>query len=121
MTAVLAIALRRGGFNAYGRSSFDPRLDAIIVRAEPGQNVPCKATFHETINTVTYETTGVTTTEPVISSASMTFTLSNFQEGSRIRYDVLLSTGETRALHVIIQGARASAFPSQSDDYGTFA
>lgn len=120
--SVTVNAFSRGGLSTYGRSWYDPRLGAVIVHAEDGESVPVTAILPSAINTVDYEVNGnIETTEPSISSATMTFTLSGFNPGSRIRYDVLLTSGETVTLHFVISGVgEATRFPAPVGDYGSF-
>lgn len=115
-------AFQRGGFGTYGRSWYDQRLGAVMVQGEEGDEIPITAVMPSAINTVNYDVTGaLTTSEPVISGSQFTATLSSFQESSRVRYDVLLASGETIKLHMGISGAgRATRFPSASGDYGAF-
>lgn len=113
-------ALDRGGFSTRGRSWYDPRVNAIMIHAEAGESVPVTATLPSAVNTVDYETQGgLSTTAPVISGAAISFTLSECAPGSRVRFDVLLATGETVELHCVI-GGPVAAFPVRSGDYGTF-
>lgn len=114
-------ALERGGFSTYGQSSYDARAGVVVIRANDNEIVDLTASFPENINTVNYDTDGIETTEPSISSATFTAELSNFAAGDRIRFDVVLSTGEMRQLHVEIAGASARTVLGRSGDYGTFS
>lgn len=114
-------ALNRGGYSTYGQSSYDARANVVVIKAEDNEIVDVTASFPETISTINYDTDGIETTEPSLSGATMTFELSNFNAGDRIRYDVLLSTGEMRHLHLEIAGASVRASIGRSGDYGAFS
>lgn len=114
-------ALAAGGFSTYGQSSYDARANVVAVKANDTEIVPITVSFPSAINTVNYDTDGIETTEPSISSATFTATLSNFNAGDRIRYDVLLSTGEMRQVNIEIAGAATRSVLSRSGDYGTFS
>lgn len=115
------VNLARGGYLTYGSSWYDPRADVVLIQAHDAEIVPITASFPTTISTVNYDVNGIETSEPSISSASFTATLSNFFAGDTIRYDVLLSTGEMRHLNIEIAGASArTRIQSPGADYGTF-
>ncbi len=114
--------LARGGYSTYGSSWYDPRADVVLLQAHDAEIVPITVSFPETISTINYDTNGIETTEPAITSASFTATLSNFHAGDTLRYDVLLSTGEMRHLNIEIAGASTrNRIMSPGGDYGTFA
>lgn len=113
-------ALERGGFSTYGSSSYDARAGVVVIKANDNEIVNLTASFPSNINTINYDTDGIETTEPVISSATFTAELSNFQAGDRIRYDVMLATGEMRQLSIEIAGASVRAIIGRSGDYGQF-
>ena len=114
--------LARGGYSTYGSSWYDPRADVVLLQAHDAEIVPITVSYPSAISTVNYDTDGIETTEPTISSTTFTATLSNFNAGDRIRYDVLLSTGEMRHLNIEISGASTrNRIMSPGGDYGTFA
>jgi hypothetical protein len=119
--SVTVNALNRGGYSTYGQSSYDARAGVVVIKANDNEIVDLTASFPATINTINYDADGIETTEPSISSATFTAELSNFQAGDRIRYDVMLSTGEMRQLHLEIAGASVRAVLGRSGDYGTFS
>lgn len=114
-------ALEKGGFSTYGQSSYDARANVVVIKANDNEIVNLTASFPEPINTINYDADGIETTEPTISSATFTAELSNFAAGDRIRYDVMLSTGEMRQLSIEIAGAAVRAVIGRSGDYGTFS
>lgn len=113
-------ALARGGFSTSGSSSYDARANVVVIKAMDNEIVNLTVSFPAAISTINYDTDGIETTEPSISSASFTAQLSNFNAGDRIRYDVIMSTGEMRSLNVEIAGASVRAVIGNSGDYGTF-
>lgn len=114
-------ALARGGYSTHGSSHYDPRANVVVVQAADAEIVPITVSYPSAISTVNYDTDGIETTEPTISSTTFTATLSNFNAGDRIRYDVLLSTGEMLHLNIEIAGAAVRGVYSSGGDYGTFA
>lgn len=118
--SVTVNALNRGGYSTYGQSSYDARAGVVVIKANDNEIVDLTASFPATINTINYDTDSIDTTEPVISSATFTAELSNFSAGDRIRYDVLLSTGEMRQLNIEIGGSATRSIISSSGDYGSF-
>lgn len=113
-------ALARGGYSVFG-GWYEPRSNVVMVQAVDGESVSLSATFPETINTVDLATWGgVEAADPTISGDSMTFTLTNFNRGARVRYDVMLSTGEMQHLNLEVVGSRAGVIGDPGGDYGTF-
>lgn len=114
-------ALARGGYSAHG-CWYDPRGNVIFVQAVSGETVQGTASFPSSINTIdVVNYGGVTADDPTISGSTMTFELSNFNAGSRVRYDVMLSTGEMRHLNMEVVGAPTrSTITDVGGDYGTF-
>lgn len=113
-------ALARGGFSVFG-GWYEPRSNVVMVQAAPGESVNLSATFPTTINTVDVVTYGgVTAADPTISGDSMTFTLTNFNAAARVRYDVMLSTGEMLHLNLEVVGSRAGVIGDAGGDYGDF-
>ena len=114
-------ALARGGYSTYG-CWYDPRSNVIFVQAVDGETVTASASFPSSINTVDTNTYGtVTASDPTISGSSMTFTLSVFVAGSRVRYDVMLSTGEMKHLNIEVVGAPVTGvIYDNGGDYGAF-
>ena len=113
-------ALERGGFSTYGQSSYDARAGVVVIKANDNEIVNLTASFPSNINTINFDEDGITSSEPSISSATFTAELSNFQAGDRIRYDVVLSTGEMKQLSIEIAGASTRAVLGRSGDYGQF-
>lgn len=118
--SVSIVALARPGFSVFG-GSYDSRANVVVLTAADGEIVNVTASFPDAISTINYDTDGIETTEPTLSGASMTFELSNFNAGDRIRYDVMMSNGEMRQLNIEIGGAAVrSGIRSSGGDYGTF-
>lgn len=113
-------ALSKGGFSTYGQSSYDARANVVVIKANDNEIVNLTASFPASINTINYDTDSIETTEPVISGATFTAELSNFAAGDRIRYDVMLATGEMRQLSIEISGAAVRSILSSGGDYGSF-
>ena len=110
-----------GGFSTYGQSSYDARANVVVIRAAAGEIVNVTASFPADVSKINYDADGIETTEPTITGATLTFELSNFSIGDRIRYDVLLVDGEMRQLNLEIAGAAVrSAIYSPGGDYGDF-
>jgi hypothetical protein len=114
-------ALLKGGFSTFGQSSYDSRANVIVVKAADGEIVNITVSFPDSISTINYDADGIETTEPTISSATFTAELSNFAAGDRIKYEVLLSTGEQRDVNFEIAGAAVRSIIGRSGDYGDFA
>lgn len=114
-------ALARGGYSAHG-CWYDPRNDVIFVQAAAGETELGTASFPSTVNTVDVTTYGgVTASDATISGSSFTFTLTNFVEGARVRYDVMLSTGESIHLNLEVVGAPVRGVVTDGGgDYGDF-
>lgn len=114
-------ALARGGFSCAGSSSYDARANVVMVKANDTEIVNITVSFPANISTINYDTNGVETTEPSISDATFTATLSNFNAGDTITYDVVMSDGEMREVSFEIAGASVRSTFSRSGDYGTFS
>lgn len=118
--AVTINQLCRGGFSAYGQSSYDARAGVIVISAQDTEIVNVSATFQDAVSSVNYDQDGIETSEPVISAQSITFELSNFNAGARIKYDVVLASGEMVQLNIEIAGAARRSIYSGSGDYGSY-
>lgn len=119
MTAIIN-AFARGGFGCYGPCSYDQRADVVVVQASNAEITNVTITFAETISSVNYDADGIETSEPAITAKTMTVELSNFHDGDRIRYDVMLSTGEMKQVSLEIAGPSSRALVSSGGDYGSY-
>lgn len=120
MSTINVVALARGGYSAYGRASYDARNDLVVMQAWDNEIATLTAQFPEAISTVNYDSSGVTTTTPTITSNRFTATLSDLNNGDQIRFDVLLSTGEMRQLYIAMQSPQTNIY-APSGDYGQFS
>lgn len=120
MSTLNVFALQRGGYSAYGRAWYDPRSLAVISQAQEGEIVNLRAEFFEDINTINYTVNGVESSEPAVTDAVFTVSLSNFRAAGSIRFDVLLESGEMRHLNVWINGLPRASPPNPGGDYGSF-
>jgi len=119
MSTLNIISKAAGGYSAHGRARYDSRFDVVVVHAWDNEILTLTAQFPDTISTVNYDAGGITTTEPSITSNRFTATLSSVNDGDRIRYDVLMSTGEMRQLYIATVSPKSIYSPS--GDYGEFA